>query len=139
MSSPSPSPSLSLLLVACVLVSRSRSRYPYEKIIPFFSSFTGVCNRHSELPKRVRARVWWKEVSGKLPTWGIGESRAAKVRECADRSTTPLFRSRSTDRLLYRYSCVVNKICPSLSIKSLKLLNREEGREYCRASFIHQD
>lgn len=100
-----------VVTVACVLVSLSIA-YSYERISPFFPTFTDVCNYHPELSKRVRARVWWKEVSGKLPTWGIGENRAVKVRECADRSMTPLFRSHSTDRLLHRYSCVVNKICP---------------------------
>lgn len=52
-----------VVTIVCVVLS---SRYPYEEVSPLFHRSPGVYNYRSKLTKRVRARVWWKEVSGKL-------------------------------------------------------------------------
>lgn len=131
-SSPSPS------LLSCASRCRALVALSLRGSLPALPSFTGVCHCRPELSKRVRVRACGgKKFRGSCRRGKIGESRAAKVRECADRSTTRLFQSRSKGRLLqqHRYSCVVNEICPYCP---LKLLNRKE-QAYYRVNFIQQD
>lgn len=83
-SSPSLPLSLSSSLLSCAPYCRVLVALSLRGYQPASPLSTGVYNCRPELSKRcVRARVWWKEVSEKLSTWGIGESprsKSARVR-----------------------------------------------------------
>lgn len=101
---------VAVVTVVCVALSRSRRRYPYEGVCPLFRR-SPACAIVVRSSRNVFARACGgKKFRGSCRRGKIGESRAAKVRECADRSTTRLqFRSRSMGRLLqqrHRYVVV---------------------------------